>query len=242
MAVRTPFRVNVEGANRKLANVKRSIRASEFRALLMEFLRKTLTTAAQLTPERSAALIRSNQEIQYAHRINYIPSFHELTDPMLIVNDADEHWIHCGGKWYRGDWQLPDNVYSAYQDLLSERERRLHTNRQAFINQRSRARGLYRKSWWQVGASVGLNIPVGAAQNSFSRHNPPKEPPKGYAQIRGGEHSLSVDVRNPFLEIPSQYKSFSGRAILQTAANRHRAAFKKALDTSVRSEIRKVTA
>ncbi len=242
MPAKTPFRVDATGARRKIANVRRSIKASDFRGILMEFLRKTLTTAASITPERSSATIRSNQEKQYAHRINYIPSFHELTDPMLIVNEADEHWIHCGAKWYRGDWNLPDDVYAAYQDLLSERTRRMQTNRQQFINERSQARFLYRKSWWQVGSSVGLSIPVGVAAQSFSRHNPPKEPPKGYAQIRGGKETLAADVRNPFLEIPSRYKSFSGRMLLQTAANRHRAAYLRAQDTALRQAVRKAQA
>jgi hypothetical protein len=238
MPAKTPFRVDTTGAQRKLQRVKKSIRANDFRAQLMDYLRKTLTTAAQITPERNATLIRSNQTIQYAHRINYIPSYHELTDPMLIVNDAGEHWIHCNGDWYRGDWRLPDEVYAAYQDLLGERDRRMQTPRQSFINERSQARFLYKKSWWEVGKSVGLDIPAGQAVKSFSRHNPRKEPPKGYAQIRGGKDKLAVDVRNPFLEEPSQYKSFSGRAILAQAANRHRPAFQKALGVDIRKKVK----
>lgn len=241
MPAKTQFRVDVTGAQRKLARVRKGIEARDFRAILMDFIRKTLIEAAGTTPSRDAQTIRANQTIQYAHRINYIPSFHELTDPMLIVDDSDQHWIHSGGKWYRGEWLLPDQVWANYQDLLAERNRRMQTNRQEFINRRSQARFLYRKSWWQVGNSIGIKIPIGIAANSYSRHNPPKLPDNGYAIVHGGLHAISVDIRNPFLEQPSRYKSFSGKAILQAAANRHVNAFKQALDTAVKRKVRQFT-
>lgn len=233
-AVKSLFRVDATGLQRKAKKAARGIRATSLQAELMDFARKSLTTAVQLTPERSAQLIRRNQAVQYAHRINYIPSYHTLENPTLIVNERDEHWIYCDGKWYRGEWHLPDHVYAAYQDLLSERIRRMRTDRQSFINSRSQARLLYKKSWWQVGRSIGLNIPCGASPQSYSRHNPPKEPPKGYAQLRGGKQKLTLDMRNPFLEQPSRYKSFTGRQIIQEAANRHRAQFEAATGKHVR--------
>lgn len=233
------FQISSVNARRKLACVARTVRAYEFRAILLDFLRKTLTTVARLTPARDLSIIRAAQDRQYDHRIDYIPSYHELTDPMLIVDESGRHWIHCAGKWYIGDWRLPNNVEAAYLDLLSERERRMQTPREAFIANRAQARFLYRKSWWQVGNSIGLNIPVGQASNSFSRHNPPELPPNGYAVLSHSLTSMKVDVYNPFLDQPSRYKSFSRRAIFQEAVNRHRSAFQKALDSAYRREVRR---
>lgn len=241
MPAKTQFRVDVTGAQRKLARVKGGLRASDFRSQLMDYVRKVLTTAAQITPVRDASLIRSNQETQYDHRVNYIPSFHTLENPTLIVRPDGIEWIYCDGKWYRGDWQLPDHVYAAYQDLQSERTRRLKTNRQEFVNTRSRARFLYKKSWWEVGQSIGINIPIGDAMRGESRRKPSDPPPKGYAQVRGGKETLSVDIRNPFLEQPSRYKSFSGKQILRDAMNKHRNAFEKTLGVAMRGKVRSLT-
>lgn len=235
---RSGFRIDSTNLRRRLARGSAKLRADSMRAQLMEFARKVLTTAAQITPVRDAQLIRKNQETQYDHRINYIPSYHTLENPSLIVNQAGEHWIYAEGKWYRGDWHLPDEVYGAYQDLLSERERRMKTNRQAFANSRSRARYLYKRSWAQVGESLGLQIPVGDASKAESRRQPPKQPPRGYGQVRGGKDVLSLDIRNPFLETESRYKSFTGRAILATAMNRHRAEFLKSTDKAFRANVK----
>ena len=229
------FRIDATQARRKFAKVRRAISANAFRVELMEFVRKSLNTAAQTTPVREASLIRANQSKQYDHRINYIPSYHTLENPSLIVNDMGEHWIYSGGKWYNGAWHLPDEVFSEYQDLLSERERRMQTNRQAFINSRSAARFLYRDSWSEVAESLGLPA---MTRKGRSRRNPPKAPPRGYGQIRGGKDVLSVDIRNPFLEQPSQYKSFSGRVILQAAMNKHRNEFEKATGRAFRNTIK----
>ncbi len=234
------LRIDTGGARKKNDRLLRGLRANDFRALLMEYLRKTLTTAAQMTPTRDLGLIQRNQSREYDHRINWIPSYHSLENPSLRVNEDGEHWIYCDGKWYNGAWDLPDNVYAQYQGLIAERNRRMRTPRGPFIRNRAQARYLYRKSWSQVGESVGVNVPVGVASKSFSRHNPPKDPPRGYGIVRGGKQALSVEVRNPFLLQPSRYISFSARNIAATAAQRHRKAFLAAVDKQSRATIKRL--
>jgi hypothetical protein len=93
------------------------------------------------------------------------------------------------------------------------------------------ARFLYRKSWSQVGESLGLSI-IAAAQvkTSLTRRKPPHDPPRGYAQIRGGKTVLNVLIYNPFLNTESDYKDFDAADILDPAIARHRPAFVAAVE------------
>jgi len=185
---------------KRLAKLDRDTRAIEFRPELERFTAATLNDAIKATPVRSEALITKNQAVQYHHRINYIPSYHSQTDPSLIVNDQGEGWILCDGKWYRSDWNLPMNVWAAFQELNAERDRRMSTIQTEFIAERKQARWLYRKSWVQVARSLGFGSDGGSAITSaHSRHEPKKEPPKGYGQWRGGKNTLSVVSFSPSL-------------------------------------------
>jgi len=215
----------------RLAKLKRDTSASEFRPELAEFTRRTLNDCIRTTPARSEALIAKNQHVQYQHRVNSIPSFHELLDPSLRVNAVTgEAWIFYAGKWYNAAWHLPSEVYAAFGELNAERNRRLSTIEAQFIAQRKQARFLYRKSWWQVAQSLGLSIVVPSdVIESHSRHNPRKEPPRAYGQWRGGQRVLSVVIQNPFLDVPTMYWKGNGKAILAEATARNRAWFNKAV-------------
>lgn len=224
---RTGFRIDTTKARAKIARARGQLTADQFRPELADFSRKSLATAARITPVRDYATIRRNQSVQYNHRVNFIPSFHELIDPSLRIN-GNKHHIYFGGKWYRAEWKMPASAWSAYQALLGEHLRRKATARPEFIAGRAQARFLYRKSWGQVGASLGLSVPQSAnVAGSHSRHEPPKEPPKGYGQWRGGKVVLSVVIYNPFLEEHSDYKDFTGKEIIQTAMQKHEAQFKR---------------
>lgn len=234
----TGFRVksNPTGALKAMGG----IRASTFSPEVLRFLKRSLTSAIQATPARSAAVIRRNQRIQYAHRINYIPSFQTLEDPSLIVKESGDQWMLRHGKWYRPDiWELPNDVWNDYEILNRERERRMETTESEFIENRVQARFLFKKSWFEIGQSAGINVPCPAdVRNSITRRRkPPLAPPKGYAQKRGGKDTFSVVVRNPFMEQTSpgghtplataRYKPFSGQDIMIRSQAKHRAKFNK---------------
>lgn len=232
----TPLRVSVNDSRwrarlRKLAG---KVKAKAFEPELRAFAKSTLQTATVLTPARNLSVIRANQAKQYEHRINYIPSYHSEAEPTLIVRN-DIHWLHAFGQWYQANiWHLPDHVWSIYQQLLMERDRRMTTRQSSFINARAQARFLYKLSWYIVAQSIGIGLNIsGDIRQARSRRKPPKTPPRGSAQLRGGQTTLSIMISNPFLEMPSEYKLFTGRAILRDSASRHAPSFFAALDAKL---------
>lgn len=223
---------------RRLEKVKTNLSAASFRPELERFAARTLATCIETTPVRSLALIEANQRKQYEHRINYIPSFHTLEDPSLIVNDQGEEWVYCFGKWHNAEWRLRDEVWSAYQMLAQERARRMQTLERNFIDGRSQARFLYRKTWWQVAESLGIALKVAAAIiDSRTRKKPAKEPHKAWGQWRGGKTVISVVIINPFLDIAGKYWKGNGKQILASAISKHRARFYKECEDKVKREI-----
>lgn len=227
----TGFRIDSSRLAGKLAKAKQEIRAESFKPILLDYARKVLTKCVLTTPARSAQIIRAAQTKQYDNRVNFIPSNHHKSDPMLIIRDGIE-FLFVGGKWYKPDsWKLPPNVYGVYQQLKAERMRRLETPRATFIKDRQQARFLYRKSWTQVGASIGLSIKSGGnVQQSLTRRKPAHEPPRGYAQIRGGQKVLNILIFNPFINEDSMYKPFTAQSILEPALAAHRSNFKAQLE------------
>lgn len=231
----TGFRF-VSPAARVFKTLRTASRASDFAPDVKLFLKRSLTTAIQLTPARSLQLINKAQRTQYAHRINYIPSFHELLNPTLIVKGDGSQWLYCGRKWYRPDeWHLPDAVWSEYQTLIAERDRRMDTSREDFVKERAQARFLYKRSWWEIGQSVGIDVPCSQqVKDSHSRRTPSQlrnghkqNPPKGYAMERGGKDIYSIVVVNPFLEQTTAYWVLSGKSIIAEAMQKHRAKFEE---------------
>lgn len=102
----------------------------------------------------------------------------------------------------------------------------METEEAAFIEHRAQARFLYKRSWYEVGQSVGIDVPCSQqVKDSRTRRKPPQNPPRGYAQRRGGKGVYSIVVYNPFLEEESAYKPFSGKAILAQAMQKHEAQF-----------------
>lgn len=222
---------------RRLAKLKQSTQANEFRPELERFVQRTLQDCIAATPARALALIQKNQHRQYEHRVNYIPSFHALIDPSLIVNELGEEWLYYAGKWFKAsEWHLPDEVWAAYQELQTERNRRLSTIESDFVAERAQALELYRKSWGQVALSLGLTV-NGAVMTAHSRHNPRKEPAKAYGQWRGGKSVLSVVIRNPFLDIQTKYFKGNGKAILAQAMAKNRPAFNKSVNDKMKRNV-----
>lgn len=244
----TGFRVksNVSGAFKAIGE----LRAKAFEQDVKTFLKRSLTTAIQLTPARNLNTIRAAQKKQYARRINYIPSYHTLEDPTLIVKDDDTQWLYREGRWYRPDiWQLPDDVWNDYEVLNRERERRMETSQSEFIDMRGQSRFLFRKSWWEIGVSAGVSVacPAEVRNGTTRRRKPPLNPPKGYAQARGGKDVYSIVIRNPFLDETSsgghtplateQYKKFNGQEIIGRAMAQHRPAFEKEIAKRTKTSI-----
>jgi len=230
--VKSGFRIDATKLQKKLVELGK-IRASQFKQELVDgFTRKSLKSASKATPVRDLSLIRTNQQRQYKHRINYIPSYHELLDPSLRVKEDGTHWFFIGGKWYNGNQRMPDDAWAAAEQLIMERGRRMADSQSEFIAERAQARYLYKKSWSQVASSLGCPFAVaGAVENSHSRHEPSKEPNRGYGQIRGGEKVLTVVIYNPFLEEENpKYKPWSGAEILKDAMEQNRPQFNKAVE------------
>lgn len=229
-SAKTGFRIDASKMRRQLAKLKKDVRAEEFKPELTAFVRNSLTMAAQSTPVRNESEISQNQDKQYYHRINYIPSYHELINPSLRVSEG-KHWLYFNGKWIWADGgrRLSNEQWSTYHELLAERDRRMDTSVHDFIERRAQARFLYRRSWWQVGSSLRIAVPIAPeVQSSTTRRKPPRQPDKGYGQWRGGKNVLSVVVYNPFLEQPSRYKPFSGEEIIGEAMAAHEGQFQRA--------------
>lgn len=232
--VKSGFRLDVKQCVDKLARLKGQIKASQFKPELLQFVKRSCAIAARETPVRDLALIRQNQRRQYAHRINYIPSYHTLENPSLRVN-GDKVWVYSNDKWYLATNYMPAEVWAQFQALNSERDRRMSTERGEFIAERAQARFLYKKSWYQVAESLG--VPIRSAQSvatSHSRHNPPKEPDRGYGQLRGGERVLTCVIYNPFLSEESAYKEWDGADIIRNAMEVQRPVFNRAVDRKLK--------
>lgn len=223
---------------RKRINRFEGLQANAFMSPLLNYTQKVLNSCVTMTPERDAGLIRRNQRKQYRHRVDYIPSYHTLENPSLIVNSEGEHWLFYGGKWYKAsEWNLPGHIYSAYSELIEERNRRLQTTEGEFVTNRLQARSLYKKTWMQCGESIGLSIrSPGRVPISHSRRQPQKEPKRGYAQIRGGSNVLSIVIFNPFLDEETAYWSGNGKLILDAASTMHKAGF----DNAVKKEFNRI--
>lgn len=105
-----------------------------------------------------------------------------------------------------------------------------------FIKERAQARFLYRKSWKQCADSAKLRITVSpeVSRSVTRRRKPVQQPPKGYAQWRGGKQTLSLVIFNPFLEQKSKYKPFTGKQILEKAAAGGRAQFQRDVENRIR--------
>lgn len=231
----TGLRLNLRAMQSAYERKFSKVQVGAFRDEIARFTKRTLQTAIRLTPVRDLSLIQKNQRKQYANRVSYIPSVHELQDPTLVVK-AGIHWLYANSRWWPVSYrELPDEIDGIYHELLSERDRRLQTSEGDFIAMRSQARFLYPRSWWQVGQSLSINI-TGTGQDiraAHSRHEPPKDPPKAYGQWRGGKYVLSVVVYNPFLEIESRYKPWSGKDILAQATAIERPVFNSEVNSKL---------
>jgi len=223
---------------KRLGKLKESTRADSFKPEMQRYVTATLRDCVTTTPVRNESLIARNQARQYRNRINYIPSFHTLENPSLIVNENGQEFIYYNDKWYRGDWRMPPEVFAAYSMLMEERNRRMQTAQSDFVNERKQARFLYRKSWYQIGQSLGLSIAApGEVTASHSRKQPAKEPPKAYGQWRGGYRVLSVAIFNPFLDKKTAYWNGNGKQILAQAQAKNRPRFLKECQDKVKREI-----
>ncbi len=237
------LRLPVDRIRKRLAALRASCRASDFKAELDTYTTRTLKTAMNATPVRRPSIIKKAQIKQYEQRVNFIPSSHSVTDPCLRVRPQGV-FVFFGGKWYRPDLhKVPAQVWSAYQELMAERTRRVQTSESDFVEYRAQARFLYRKTWWQIGLS--LNLPVLASANVQDtvtrRRNPVVIPPKAYGVPRGGERVISYALFNPFLaqqNEESRYAQFSAQDILETAAKKNKPAFKRAVENHVKRQIR----
>lgn len=232
------LRLPVDRIRKRLERLRQSCRADDFKTELDTYTTRTLKDAMNHTPVRRPSLITRNQRKQYEHRINFIPSYHELTDPSLRVREGIV-WLYFGGKWYRPDaHKIPAQAWAVYQQLNAERERRIAMSESDFIAYRVQARFLYRKTWWQIG--ISLNLPVLAsagAQDSVTRTRPARIPPRGYGIARGGKTVISYIIMNPFLaqqNAESEYAQFDAEAIFHAAAVRNKPGFVRAVENHVR--------
>lgn len=103
-------------------------------------------------------------------------------------------------------------------------------SKQQFLASRAPARFLYRATWGQLARSIGLEIPESeGVKNAKTRRDPAENPPKAYGQLRGGLRVFTVAMFNPFLDIPSRYKKFTGKEIIRDAQKKHEDQFNRNL-------------
>lgn len=231
----TGIRYNRSGIRALFEAKKKRISAASFRPQVRRYASDVLSKCVTTTPKRTLGLIRPAQRKQWKLRVNYIPSNHHESDPMLIVNDAGEHWLKHNAKWLHANkWTLRPDAWATYQMLLAERDRRMQTSREEFVEGRAQARFLYKKSWTQVARSLGVAIiAAGQILASRTRRKPPKSPPKAYGQWRGGKDVLSASIVNPFLEIKTAYWIGNGKQILAAAIARCRPKFEREIAREV---------
>lgn len=228
----TGFRMDVKKLRSKLGGLA-NLRADEFRYDVMEYTRKTLNTAQKFTPVRDYSTIRDNQSRQYDFYVNCIPDSHRIVDPSLRIKGR-QHWLFFRGKWLNAsDWRLSADAFNAYQGLLAQHQRRKQTTRANFIKGRAQSRYLYRKTWSESAASLGLELSTtSATRNAMTRKNPPKAPPKSYGQTHGGGTAFSVTVSTPFLtQTPrSKYQNFEAADVIRAAQSEHIDEFKRRIN------------
>lgn len=225
-----PFRLDVRKLASQLQTKLGRVTANDFRPEIRRYAARALATSIAMTPTREISIIRKSQEKQYANRINYIPTVHDLLDPTLIVDENGAYWLYANGRWWAASYRdMPSDIDMILQDLVAERERRLQTAEGEFIEDRAQARLLYRKSWWQVAESIGVPLAVSSdmvSSRSRPYHAPSGEPPRAYGQWRGGKHVLSIVVFNSFLQKTTRYwKKINGKTILMHASSLHHAEF-----------------
>lgn len=231
------FTVNVKGLKRKLDKAAQ-IKAEEFNSELVDWVRRSLNDAVKLTPAREYSLIRKNQSREYDKRVNCIPDSHSLPDPSLRIRGR-QHWLFFSGKWWNAsDWKLPADAWTAYHSLLAEHERRLEYSKSAFIRDRAQARFLYKKTWVEVGQSIGVKVNAGEKiQSATTRRKPKQNPPRGYGRTQGVKLKHTIVIMNPLLKIPSKYIKFDAGEIMRTASEKHAERFQK----NVRKRTRQLT-
>lgn len=234
------FKLDLAKLKKRLLGLQ-NMNMDAFKLELLDYVRKSLATAVKLTPARDKALIEQNQHFEYQKRVNMIPTSHDLVLPSLRVSNSGTHWVYHGTRWYNvTDWHVPDDVWGAYQELLQERARRMQTQERKFIQERAQARFLYKKSWTQIGDSLGFGVQAGGhIKSSYTRRKPAKEPPRAYGQIRGGKQVLSVAIYNPLLTTPSRYIKFDASDILREATMQHREQFNRSIKRRMLQLIRK---
>jgi hypothetical protein len=233
---KTGFRIDVRKMRTKL-NGLANLRADEFRDDVMDYTRKTLTTAVRETPVREYSVIRENQIAQYNLYVNFIPDCHRLIDPSLRINGR-QHWLFFRGKWYNAsDWKLSPEAFDAYQSLLSEHNRRANIAKSTFIKNRAQARFLYRKTWTEAADSLGMQVTTTAnVRNSVTRRKPKVFPPKSYGQTHGGGTAFSVTISTPFLTAKprSKYQTFDPADIMASAQAKHIRQFERTIKRKMR--------
>jgi hypothetical protein len=225
----TGFRLDLGPIKKRVATLANT-QASEFRDDVRTFTRNALGTASALTPTRDYSQIRQAQLKQYDKRVNCIPDSHTLHDPSLRVKGR-EHWLWSDGKWWNAtDWKMPAQQWTQYQSLVAEHYRRKQYVQSSFIRDRAQARYLYKRSWWEAGETIGLNVRTSAeARASRTRRKPAKAPHKASTQERGGGRVFSIVISNPFIKQPSRYKEFDGQSIINQSMARHRNEFNGAV-------------
>ena len=234
-------------ASQMMAKMKKlsELKPKDFTYELLEFTRKSLTTASNMTPTRDYSLIRRNQLKQYSDRVNCIPSSHQLIDPSLRIDPrSKKHWLYFSGKWWNAsEWNLPSQAWAAYGPLLAEHERRKATLQTTFIRERAQARFLYRKSWSQAAESLGKQISTSSdVRKAESRRKPKQNPPRAFAWFTSNGKELMVQVTNPFLKIHSRYKDFDGEEIMAQSSAQHEGAYRRGVQTRLRQLAREATA
>lgn len=228
------FSLNMSGLNKKLAKIA-AFKGAEFEPEVTNYARMSLTTAARMTPVREYATIKENQEWQWLARVNCIPSSHKLVHPSLRVNENGEHWVYFHGKWFNAANRMPADVYSAYVNLLEERNRRMSIGKMKFINGRAQARFLYRRSWSEAAESLGVPIPTSAGvRKAATRRKPAQQPPRACGRRYNRDTAYTISVSNPFLEQESRYKPFSGNQIFHEAAMKHQRTFMREVSRKLR--------
>ncbi len=236
------LRLPVDKIRKRLQALRESVSASEFKQELDDYTTFTLKDCQRATPVRRPSVIRANQRKQYSARINCIPTSHDLPSPSMRVKEDGAKLVYISGKWYRPEiHKVPANVWAAFQQLDAERNRRIaRISENDFIESRAQARFLYRKTWWQIGVSLGLPVLASAnVQDAVTRtHDPIRLPPRAYGQPRGGKAVISYAIYNPFLEIPSRYITFDAATILRDAAAKNKPRFKRQIENHVKRLIR----
>ena len=240
------FKVDVSEFRKRMREAGKKVKASAFKGVLSGALKRTLQTCIKTTPARKRKLIIDAQTRWF----NNQRQRYNTGNVALVTHDDGIEWFKFRGKWYSLEWHLPDDVYTEYLYAKQKQQQFSGKSLEQFLEEKLRARFLFRQQWYLIGLSAGVKPTTSAETRSARvRNNDRPKPPKAYAVWRGGEEILSVTLHSALLTQLSQggnaplstskYRPFNGNTIFQNAFKLNEEEFQRQIKIRLTKALKK---